>query len=442
MFDRSVASYTCTAALLMSLQPILVTASKNPHGGFDYSVPSSTMLSEGLKLVISGVLLGASILRGQVGAVLNEDSLAEFFSYMLPAAIYFVNNNCIFFILQAVDPTTFQLLSQMKTIFTGLLFRIFLKRRLTAVQYLALVTLACGTACSQLPSGKHGFRESQSANPLVGGLLSVLSSLLSALGGIYNERLLKGRPTASIHWQNIQMCAAARRAWLQRSPSAPRPLSPPIPTPLPKPTPPSLLSSHCSLTQTSPLTSRHTPHATLRRYVWGVGFNAIAAWQKDGVSMARNGLLHGFDHSAWIVVVCNALNGLAISAVLKYADNIARVYAHAIAMMVTMAVSTQLFHAPITPQLLLAVVLVATSTMQYNLPKEWLESMDTSERMWHDMKDRLPASHHRRQLSHEETDSLVKSLRDNTSEPDEGENIVPLSPIVSAPIRDLHGHRV
>ena len=173
-----------------------------------------------------------------------------------------------------------------------------------------------------------------------------------------------------------------------------------------------------------------------------MGFNAIAAWQKDGVSMARNGLLHGFDHSAWIVVVCNALNGLAISAVLKYADNIARVYAHAIAMMVTMAVSTQLFHAPITPQLLLAVVLVATSTMQYNLPKEWLESMDTSERMWHDMKDRLPASHHRRQLSHEETDSLVKSLRDNTSEPDEGENIAPLSPIVSAPIRDLHGHRV
>ena len=150
--------------------------------------------------------------------------------------------------------------------------------------------------------------------------------------------------------------------------------------------------------------------------------------------MARNGLLHGFDHSAWIVVVCNALNGLAISAVLKYADNIARVYAHAIAMMVTMAVSTQLFHAPITPQLLLAVVLVATSTMQYNLPKEWLESVETSERMWHDMK--------RRQVSHEETDSLVKSVRDNTSEPDEGENIAPLSPIVSAPIRDLPGHRV
>ena len=88
--------------------------------------------------------------------------------------------------------------------------------------------------------------------------------------------------------------------------------------------------------------------------------------------MRANGVLSGYTAAAWTVVVCNALNGLAISAVLKYADNIARVYAHAIAMMLTMGVSTQLFHAPITPQLVLAVVLVATSTLQYNLPKEWL----------------------------------------------------------------------
>ena len=49
--------------------------------------------------------------------------------------------------------------------------------------------------------------------------------------------------------------------------------------------------------------------------------------------MREKGVLWGFSGAAWTVVVCNALNGLAISAVLKYADNIARVYAHAIAMM-------------------------------------------------------------------------------------------------------------
>ena len=324
MFAKEQAPFTMAASFLMSLQPILVSLSKNRSGGFDYSVPSSTMLSELMKLIISFLLLTQQRFSGKLDRILHEDSVVEFFSYATPSFIYFINNNCIFFILQAVDPTTFQLLSQMKTIFTGLLFRVFLKRKLSAVQYLALITLACGTACSQLPSGTgnkgagrhvHGRQLgdfSGMAAPVVGGLLSVLSSFLSACGGIYNEKLLKGRPSASIHWQNIQM------------------------------------------------------------YVWGVAFNALGAWMKDGTALQSSGFLSGFSGAAWSVVVCNAMNGLAISAVLKYADNIARVYAHAIAMMVTMAVSTQLFNAPITPQLVLAVTLVATSTLQYNLPKEWL----------------------------------------------------------------------
>ena len=314
MFARQQAPYTCTAAALMSLQPILVTLSKNPDGGFDYSVPASTMLSEALKLTISSVLLLISLCSGQVDTLLHEGSKSEFLSYMLPALIYFVNNNCIFFILQAVDPTTFQLLSQMKTIFTGLLFRVFLKRKLTAVQGLALVTLACGTACSQLPGAAHHHNhKSAPAAPLLGAGLSLLSSLLSALGGVYNEALLKRRPSTSIHWQNIQM------------------------------------------------------------YCWGVAFNSLAAWRVDGSTLASRGVFSGLGGAAWAVVACNALNGLAISAVLKYADNIARVYAHAIAMMLTMAVSTRLFAAPLTPQLVLAVVLVGTSTLQYNLPKGLLQ---------------------------------------------------------------------
>ena len=159
MFDRAQAPFTASASFLMALQPLLVAHSKNAAGGFDYSVPSSVMVSEGLKLVISSALLCSQLVSGKVGRLLHEDAALEFFSYVLPALIYFVNNNCVFFILQAVDPTTFQLLSQMKTIFTGLLFRVFLKRRLTVVQYLALATLACGTACSQLPGRGDETRE-------------------------------------------------------------------------------------------------------------------------------------------------------------------------------------------------------------------------------------------------------------------------------------------
>jgi len=294
----------------MTIQPILITMSKNEANGFSYSVPSSTMLSEALKFVISSALLVRQRCSTPSLTLLHEGSCGEFMWFMVPALIYFVNNNCVFFILQAVDPTTFQLLSQMKTIFTGLLFRIFLNRQLSYVQWLALVTLACGTAVSQLPSHGKGGRHAHEGPPYLGMVLAILSSLLSALGGIYNEKLLKGRPTASLHWQNIQM------------------------------------------------------------YSWGVLFNAMGAYYKDGDNMRANGVLAGFTWQAWLVVVCNALNGLAISAVLKYADNIARVYAHAIAMMMTMAISVQLFGAPVTPQLILAVILVGTSTLQYNLPQD------------------------------------------------------------------------
>lgn len=182
------------------------------------------------------------------------------------------------------------------------------------------------------------------ATPVIGGLLSVLSSLLSACGGIYNEKLLKGRPSTSIHWQNIQMCVPRATVCAPSLPQCARP---------------------------DLLVNASPGH----RYIWGVAFNALGAWLKDGEAMAAHGILSGFSVSAWAVVLCNALNGLAISAVLKYADNIARVYAHAIAMMITMLVSTQLFKAPITPQLVLAAILVFTSTVQYNLPKELLRGM-------------------------------------------------------------------
>ena len=387
----------------MSLQPVLVTLSKNELGGFDYSVPASTMLSEALKLAISAVLLIRGMLSGQITAIFHDDSVSEFFSYAVPAGIYFINNNCIFYILQAVDPTTFQLLSQMKTIFTGLLFRVFLKRRLTAVQYLALITLACGTAISQVPSCERHTRGAQAAAPLLGALLSVLSSLLSALGGIYNEKLLKGRPTTSIHWQNIQMCVASQPVRRPCPPTTarvtaalfPSPASTSAADPAPCGTDHIPLRAvlrfapsasqlhairhrspchpHCSLLTAPP------PFLHLPRYIWGVAFNAVGAYMKDGQRMSAVGLTAGFGVAAVSVVVCNALNGLAISAVLKYADNIARVYAHAIAMMITMGVSIALFNAKVTPQLVLAALLVATSTWQYNLPKAWLQVAEDEE---------------------------------------------------------------
>merc|ERR1719424_497579 len=139
------------------------------------------MLSEALKLAISALLLIRGMLSGQITAIFHDDSVSEFFSYAIPAGIYFVNNNCQFFILQAIDPTTFQLLSQMKTIFTGILFRIILQRRLQMVQWLALVTLACGTAVSQLHLDREGEGASHEMHRLRHSLPPVLGLWLSLM---------------------------------------------------------------------------------------------------------------------------------------------------------------------------------------------------------------------------------------------------------------------
>jgi len=251
------------------------------------------------KLSISLAMLAAS------GSGARASVSRELLEYAVPAFIYFVNNNLVFVILSHVDATNFQLLSQLKTVFTGLLFRAFLGRHLTAFQYLAILQLAAGTATSQLAPCSAVAGGARSS--MLGVLLSIVSCVLSAFGGIYSEKLLKDRPADSIHWQNVQL------------------------------------------------------------YVWGIVFNVLAALLHSGRSALGERFFVGFRGWAWAVVLNNACNGLAISAILKYADNIARVYAHACAMLVTMMLSVVLFGTSPSAQLLIAITMVSASAVQYNL---------------------------------------------------------------------------
>lgn len=303
MFDRRQLPFILAGIFLMTLQPLLVTLSQNYDGKVEYSPLSSTLLTEGTKLGISASM----VLLQPSGERLIKPDFRKVCEYSIPAAIYFVNNNLVFAILSRVSATTFQLLSQLKTVFTGLLFRFFLARRLSVFQYLAIWQLACGTAMSQLPPCTPEKGDEQRAHDSSVGLcLSIVSCVLSAFGGIYSEKLLKGDSKDSIHWQNIQL------------------------------------------------------------YTWGIVFNLGGMAYNDSSQMLETGFFHGYNFWAYVVVLNNALNGLAISAILKYADNIARVYAHASAMLVTMVLSIFLFDQNPTPQLIIAIAVVGASAVQYN----------------------------------------------------------------------------
>ena len=146
MFDQKYMPFVVGATLLMTSQPILTTLSK-VNGHYQYVQISTTLLAEFTKLALSAVLY-VRLPRAQ--RTHDQLTIAQLVLFAVPGLIYFINNNLIFVILMYVNSTTYQILSSLKTVFTGILFRVLLKRKLTDLQMLAIVLLACGTATSQV----------------------------------------------------------------------------------------------------------------------------------------------------------------------------------------------------------------------------------------------------------------------------------------------------
>jgi len=319
--------YTIAATALMTIQPFLTMLTMNSEGGYDYAVVSTTFLAELTKLIISTCFYSSNPAKQTHRSLSRRDVL----QFMVPAFVYFINNNLIFIILVYVSSTTYQILSSLKTVATGILFRIILKRELDAVQRTAILLLACGAATSQFPicedcsaqlifvNGSNATEvaeamvaaaESSSSPPSsawIGVLVALLACLNSAFAGVYSEMLLKKDGSLhSIHLQNMLL------------------------------------------------------------YTWGVLFNAIGLLVKDSEHLAAKGLFGGYTAAVWLLVTNNALNGLAISAILKFANNIVRVFAHTMAMMLTMILEVLFVSAPLSPQLCVSITVVSCSTFLYN----------------------------------------------------------------------------
>lgn len=134
---------------LTSSQGLLTTASKNKDGGYDYNFATVPFLAECLKLLISCYLLGSQIKNNPDQAKITREWRTVLL-FPIPSVIYWVHNNVQFFTLKYVDPSTYQILGNLKIVTTGLLFWLCLRRRLTPLQWIALVLLMIGATTSQV----------------------------------------------------------------------------------------------------------------------------------------------------------------------------------------------------------------------------------------------------------------------------------------------------
>ncbi|KAE9459618.1 hypothetical protein C3L33_08502, partial [Rhododendron williamsianum] len=180
----------------------------------------------------------------------------------------------------------FKIMGNLKIVTTGILFRLFLRRKLSYLQWMAIVLLAVGTTTSQVKGCGESSCEFLFSAPIQGYMLGILSACLSALAGVYTEFLMK-KNNDSLYWQNVQL--------------------------------------------------------------FGVIFNMARLLLDDFTGGFENGpwwqrLLNGYSITTWMVVINLGSTGLLVSWLMKYADNIVKVYSTSMAMLLTTVLSVYLFN--------------------------------------------------------------------------------------------------
>jgi UDP-sugar transporter A1/2/3 len=233
----------------------------------------------------------------------------------VPAVAYTIQSNLMFVALANLDAPTFQVTYQTRTLFTALFSRLFLGRQLTPLMWLALLLLTAGASlASEARGGARGGAQGESS---VLGLSAVLAAaVLSSGASVYFELVLKTPPTSA--------AAAAAGLWLRN----------------------------------------------IQLGVFATPLAAAAVLAHDGERVRRHGLLAGFDGLVWLVALNLGVGGLLVAATMKYADNILKCFATALAVLSGTLLSVPLFGFELTHGFALGASCTVGATALYSLGHE------------------------------------------------------------------------
>uniref|UniRef100_A0A2P2LEJ2 CMP-sialic acid transporter 4 isoform X2 n=1 Tax=Rhizophora mucronata TaxID=61149 RepID=A0A2P2LEJ2_RHIMU len=232
-------------------------------------------------------------------------TMDEVIVYPIPAALYLIKNLLQYYIFAYVDAPGYQILKNLNTVSTGVLYQLILKKKLSQIQWAAFILLCAGCTTAQLnPSSDHVLQ-----TPLQGWIMAIIMALLSGFAGVYTEAIMKKRPSRNVNVQNF---------WL---------------------------------------------------YVFGMVFNAVAILIQDFDAVMNKGFFHGYSLITTLMILNHALSGIAVSMVMKYADNIVKVYSTSVAMLLTAVVSIFLFGFHLSLAFFLGTVVVSVSIYLHYMGK-------------------------------------------------------------------------
>ncbi|XP_052405613.1 UDP-N-acetylglucosamine transporter isoform X1 [Carassius gibelio] len=271
-----------TTSLVLTMRYSRTLQSDGPR----YLASSAVVFAEVLKIAACLLLVfreHSFSVRG-LNRVLKEEIINKpllTLKLAIPSGIYTLQNNLLYVALSNLDAATYQVTYQLKILTTALFSVSMLGKRLGIYQWLSLVILMTGIALVQWPAEVSSSTEQQdlTAGSQLMGLLAVLVACFSSgFAGVYFEKILK-ESKQSVWIRNIQLG------------------------------------------------------------LFGLVFGLGGVFAYDGERVQENGLFQGYNHVTWTVVALQALGGLVIAAVIKYADNILKGFATSISIILSTLIS-------------------------------------------------------------------------------------------------------
>jgi len=223
---------------------------------------------------------------------------------MVPSAVYLIQNNLLYVAASNLDVATYQITYQLKILTTAMFAVSMLGKKLIPTQWVSLLALIVGVAMVQLSDVKESASAGPDRSKFIGFTAALSACLLSGFAGVYFEKILKGSDV-SVWMRNVQLA---------------------------------LLS---------------------------VPLGLITAFVKDHDKISSGGFFFGYDNFVWFTVAQNALGGLLVAVVVKYADNILKGFACSLAIIITCVASIFIFDFSLSLQFTVGAGLVIGSIFLY-----------------------------------------------------------------------------
>ncbi|XP_061894575.1 solute carrier family 35 member A3a [Entelurus aequoreus] len=252
-----------------------------------YLASSAVVVAEVMKILICLLLVFKehSYSVRALNSILRQEIAykpVETLKLAIPSGIYTLQNNLLYVALSNLDAATYQVTYQLKILTTALFSVSMLGRRLGVYQWLSLLILMAGVALVQWPSESSVTSEKEAAvspgSQFVGVTSVLVACCSSGFAGVYFEKILK-ESKQSVWIRNIQLG------------------------------------------------------------MFGLVFGLAGMLCFDGDKVMESGMFQGYNEVTWTVVTLQALGGLVIAAVIKYADNILKGFATSLSIILSTLIS-------------------------------------------------------------------------------------------------------